>query len=175
MATSNVVKGRSDKVSGGMECGNCTRNGNYALIQGSLTSVTFESGSKLSQIEAYAFQDSGLIEIGIPASVEMVDAGCFLQCESLTSVTFESGSRLSRIEKQAFYETGLIEIEIPSSVEVIGDDFEKSHESSYSLYLWRLQTMSSIICLSDRQLCHISCVCRSQTMPLIVWLRDHQL
>jgi hypothetical protein len=76
----------------------------------------------LSRIEKQAFSETGLIEIVIPASVEMLGKWCFLECGSLTSVIFESDSRLSRIEKQAFSETGLIEIAIPASVEVLGDE-----------------------------------------------------
>jgi hypothetical protein len=57
----------------------------------SLWSVTFESGSRLSQIKHDTFAITGLVEIVIPASVKILDEGCFLQCESLSSVTFESG------------------------------------------------------------------------------------
>jgi hypothetical protein len=57
-----------------------------------------------------------LIEISIPASVEVIGEECFAFCTLLSSVTFESGSRLSRIENQAFGKTALIEIIIPPSV-----------------------------------------------------------
>jgi hypothetical protein len=79
----------------------------------SLSSVTFESGSKLSRIEKNAFAGTGLIDIIIPASVDFLGEGCFADINSLSSVAFESESRLSRIEKPAFRETGLVEIVLP--------------------------------------------------------------
>jgi hypothetical protein len=65
---------------------------------------------------------TGLVEIILPASVEILGDECFSLCGSLYSVTFESGSRLSRIEGRAFSETGFIEIIIPSSVEVLDEE-----------------------------------------------------
>jgi uncharacterized radical SAM superfamily Fe-S cluster-containing enzyme len=85
----------------------------------SLTSVTFESNSKLHRIEESAFTQSGLRTIQIPASVEVLCKSCFDSCRSLTSVTFESNSKLHRIEEAAFAESGLRTIEIPASVEVL--------------------------------------------------------
>jgi hypothetical protein len=73
----------------------------------------------LSRIEKQAFAEAGLIEIMIPASVEMLSEECFVRCQSLKSLLFESGSRLSRIEMCAFEESGLIEIVIPASVEIL--------------------------------------------------------
>jgi hypothetical protein len=75
----------------------------------------------LSRIEKFGFSGTGLIEIILPSSVEVLCESCFSECKSLFSVTFESGSRLSRIEKWAFYGTGLIEIIVPASVEVLGE------------------------------------------------------
>jgi hypothetical protein len=48
---------------------------------GSFTSLTFESESKLSRIETYAFQESGLIEIVIPSSVEILCESCFFDVD----------------------------------------------------------------------------------------------
>jgi hypothetical protein len=67
------------------------------------------------------FAETGLLEIGIPASVEFIGEYCFPRCVSLTSLTFESGSKLSRIEKETFAETGLHAIVIPESVEFLGE------------------------------------------------------
>jgi hypothetical protein len=64
----------------------------------SLTSITFESNSKLERIEESAFTMSRLTTIQVPASVEVLCKFCFYNCESLTSVTFESNSQLQRIE-----------------------------------------------------------------------------
>jgi hypothetical protein len=68
----------------------------------SLTSVRFESWSRLSRIESQVFAEAGLIEIVIPASVEVLCAYCFTQCRSLSSITFEQGSRLRDVDRTAF-------------------------------------------------------------------------
>jgi hypothetical protein len=69
-------------------------------------------------MEKKASGGTRLIEIVIPASIEILGENCFVGCGSLTSLTVESGSRLSRIEKQAFAGTALIELVIPGSVEL---------------------------------------------------------
>jgi hypothetical protein len=64
----------------------------------SLSSVTFESGSRLQCIEESTFRESGLTSITIPSSVEMLCKLCFAQCHSIESITFENDLKLSRIE-----------------------------------------------------------------------------
>jgi hypothetical protein len=58
----------------------------------------------LSRIEKHAFIGTSLIEIILPSSVEVLNAGCFAECESLSSITFESGSRLQGIEREVLYQ-----------------------------------------------------------------------
>jgi hypothetical protein len=55
----------------------------------------------LSRIERSAFLRTGLIEIIIPASVEVLGAGCFSKCRSLSSVQIEAGSRLPPNQEKA--------------------------------------------------------------------------
>jgi hypothetical protein len=50
----------------------------------SLSSVTFESGSRLSRIESGAFTGTGLIEIILPASIEVLGENC-LQTSFMSS------------------------------------------------------------------------------------------
>jgi hypothetical protein len=69
----------------------------------SLSSVTFESGSRLLRIGGGAFGGTGLVEIVIPASVEVLGVGCFSLCRSLSSVRFESGSRLLETENEVLH------------------------------------------------------------------------
>jgi hypothetical protein len=64
----------------------------------SLCLATFESGSRLSQIENEAFAQCGLIDLVIPASVEVLGEKAFSKCRSHFSARIESGSRLSQIE-----------------------------------------------------------------------------
>jgi RNase P/RNase MRP subunit POP5 len=73
------------------------------------------------RIEEKTFQESGLCNLVIPSSVEVLGPRCFYKCMSLVSITFESTSRLIEIEKEAFYESGLRTIIIPSSVQILGD------------------------------------------------------
>jgi hypothetical protein len=60
----------------------------------SLKAISFESESKLSRIEGWAFFGSGLTSIHFPASVEVICESCFSNCTSLASISFESGSKL---------------------------------------------------------------------------------
>jgi hypothetical protein len=55
----------------------------------------------LSRIEKGAFQESGLIEIVIPSSVEVLGVNCFAECKSLSSITYEAGSRLREVDRMA--------------------------------------------------------------------------
>jgi hypothetical protein len=66
-------------------------------------SVTFESGSRLSRIEKWAFFRTDLLEVVLPASVEFLSDA---DCRSLSSVTFESRSRLSGSQGKALIESG---------------------------------------------------------------------
>jgi hypothetical protein len=85
----------------------------------SLESVRFESGSRLEQIEEWAFSESGLRSIEVPSPVLALGKASFRWCKSLRSMTFESGSRLERIEELALSESGLKSIDILASVTLI--------------------------------------------------------
>jgi hypothetical protein len=56
-------------------------------------SITFESGSQLSQLAKWAFSWSGLTSIHLPASVTVIGESCFSYCGSLASITFDSASK----------------------------------------------------------------------------------
>jgi hypothetical protein len=88
----------------------------------SLSSITFESHSRLTRIESFAFSFSSLQSILIPSNVEILGSRCFLYCLSLSSITFESNSRLTRIESEAFSYSSLQSILIPSSILYIASD-----------------------------------------------------
>jgi hypothetical protein len=96
--------------------------GRYSFIgTKTLTSVSFEEGSTLRQIEELAFFKSCLREIRIPATVEVIGRLCFAQCRSLESFAIEEGSRLLRIEGAAFENSAIPRIEIPPTVVFIGE------------------------------------------------------
>jgi hypothetical protein len=66
-------------------------------------SITFESGSQLSQLAKGAFCGSGLTSIHLPASVIGIGESCFYRCKSLASITFDCPSQLQEIRSYAFY------------------------------------------------------------------------
>jgi hypothetical protein len=69
----------------------------------SLESVSFDDGSRLQSIEAWAFMScDSLRSIRLPASLEMIGAGAFCRCHSLVAVTFEAPSKLREIGARAF-------------------------------------------------------------------------
>jgi hypothetical protein len=77
----------------------------------------------LGEVDVSAeFIGTGLVEIILPASVQVLGEWCFSFCSSLSSITFESSSRLPRIDKSAFNQTGFVEIITPASVEVLGEN-----------------------------------------------------
>jgi hypothetical protein len=58
----------------------------------SLVSITFESGSQLSELANEAFRESGVTSIHLPASVTVIGEFCFSECRSLASITFDPAS-----------------------------------------------------------------------------------
>jgi hypothetical protein len=68
----------------------------------SLSSISFESDSRLQRIESSVFSNSSLKSISIPRNVEILGSSCFSYCRSLSSISFESDSRLQRIKSSAF-------------------------------------------------------------------------
>ena len=112
----------------------------------SLTSITFASGSHLTEISDsmfsgcgnltnitipasvtrignYAFRSNNLTSITIPANVTSIGDEAFSQSSTLTSVTFENGSHLTTIGNGAFRsDYGITSITIPASVTSIGSE-----------------------------------------------------
>jgi hypothetical protein len=60
----------------------------------SLTFITFDSYTKVSRVDRYAFYLNGLTSTHIPLSVELICEGCFRGCESLISVMYDPSSKL---------------------------------------------------------------------------------
>lgn len=70
-------------------------------------------------IGAWAFSETGLQNISIPASVEKIGEGAFCQCKNLDEVRLFNG--VKEIGRAAFAETALEEISLPNSVIVVGE------------------------------------------------------
>ena len=87
-----------------------------------LQTIFFEEGSQLKTIGDYAFTDTPLTAISIPASVTNIAEGAFAKCEYLSSVTFANDSQLESIDAIAFWNCyALKKITIPASVTHIDD------------------------------------------------------
>ena len=66
-----------------------------------LENITFEAPAKIKTIGTFAFQGSGLTELNIPASLEVVSWSAFGSTK-LKKVTVADGSQLQSINKEAF-------------------------------------------------------------------------
>ena len=82
----------------------------------------------LKKIGASAFQNvrttngtTGLTQITIPASVEVIGDNAFYQATELATVTLAAGSQLKEIGANAFRLTSVNAFTFPATVEVIGD------------------------------------------------------
>jgi hypothetical protein len=85
----------------------------------SLSSISFESNSQLTQIGSAAFSNSSLKSILIPWRVEVLGSKCFSSYSSISSVIFELNSRLTRIESEVFSSSSLQSIVIPPNIQFI--------------------------------------------------------
>ena len=105
--------------------------GNHAFEGSSytryLTSVTFESGSTLETIGAYAFSRAKISSFNVPASVTSIGAYAFYYCSELTSITFEEGSApltfgtaYDSYKGQVLANTKVTEVHFPGRLTVIG-------------------------------------------------------
>jgi hypothetical protein len=88
--------------------------------QPALSTVRFESDSRLWRIRYGAFQCSSLIAIDIPSSVQQIGARCFHDCSRLSIVRFDLNSRLSVVGEDAFGYCRVLEtVCIPAALETI--------------------------------------------------------
>ena len=90
-------------------------------IRETITAVSFESGSEITGIGAYAFFECySLASITIPESVTGIGAFAFCGCDSLTGITIPES--VTSIGRAAFYDCiSLTGITIPESVTSIGE------------------------------------------------------
>ena len=93
-----------------------------------LTSVTFEEGSALETIGAYAFSKAKISSFNVPASVTSIGAYAFYYCSELTSLTFEEGTApltfgttYGNDTGNVLNETLVTEIHFPGRLTVIGE------------------------------------------------------
>jgi hypothetical protein len=89
----------------------------------------------LKEMSEWAFFETGVEELTVPSSVEVIGAGCFCHCNSLKSLEFESGPQLRRIEADSFAGAPLTEFELPNSIRFIsGRAFDRKVLKSISIH-----------------------------------------
>jgi hypothetical protein len=87
----------------------------------SLSSISFESNSRLIRIESNSFASSSLHSIEIPRNVEILGSSCFSYWKSLSSISFESHPQLTRTEGGVFGSLNFSVI-VPSTILFIAHD-----------------------------------------------------
>ena len=75
--------------------------GQSAFAHNQITTINFESNSKLKAIGNYALEYNKLTSITIPSSVETIGDSAFLS-NQITTINFESNSKLKTIGYYAF-------------------------------------------------------------------------
>lgn len=89
-----------------------------------LTSIRFKRNSRLITIGAYAFSETSIKSVDIPASVEEIGEGAFktisVSDPNRGKTLFPPDSKLKRIGRTAFCDSMICSIDIPASVEFIG-------------------------------------------------------
>lgn len=88
-----------------------------------LKEITFDEPSKLKRIGTWAFFNTGLESLRLPASLETLDDAAFRGSSKLKTVTVAAGSKLKKIGAGAFYSNTNLEsftFEGATALETIG-------------------------------------------------------
>ncbi len=93
--------------------------GNNTFYETGLETVTFAENSALVEIGNYAFSQTPVIELAIPAGVIKIGNFAFFDCEALLSITFQEG--LISIGDYAFAGSNkLLSVSFPASLKTLG-------------------------------------------------------
>lgn len=99
----------------------------------SLTSVTFEKGSKITSIPTDAFNFcSALKSIHLPATVTEIELSAFIYCKSLAAVTIEEGGEIFKIGNTAFKGTKLSVTNINALIKNVTEISEYAYQETTS-------------------------------------------
>lgn len=99
----------------------------------SLTSVTFEKGSKIAVIPAELFNYcTALKSIHLPATVTEIGLNAFIYCESLVAVTIEEGGVILKIGNTAFKGTKLSVTNINALIKNVTEISEYAYQGTTS-------------------------------------------
>lgn len=93
--------------------------GNNVFYRSGLLSATFAENSSLVSIGDYAFSESAVVELAIPAGVVSIGNYAFYCCEDLLGISFEEG--LVSIGDYAFAgDNKLVSVSFPASLKTLG-------------------------------------------------------
>lgn len=92
--------------------------GDNALAISSLTSVSFESGSRLNSIGNYVFMGSAITTIELPASLTTMGSSVFRNTASLESVRLPEG--LTEMGDETFAYSGVVSVNLPATLRTLG-------------------------------------------------------
>lgn len=106
----------------------------------SITGLTIPDGSKLTKIDAGAFERSGVTSLKIPDAVTEIADETFKDSK-LSTITFTTYSKLTSIGSEAFAGSKLTKIVIPGNVTEIGDSAFKTCLSLASLDMGEVQVI----------------------------------
>lgn len=99
----------------------------------SLTSVTFEKGSRITSIPTDAFNFcSALKSIHLPATVTEIERNAFIYCKSLAAVTIEEGGEILKIGNTAFKDTKLSVTNINALIKNVTEISEYAYQETTS-------------------------------------------
>lgn len=99
----------------------------------SLTSVTFEKGSRITSIPTEAFNFcSALKSIHLPATVTEIERNAFIYCKSLAAVTIEEGGEILKIGNTAFKGTKLSVTNINALIKNVTEISEYTYQETTS-------------------------------------------
>lgn len=99
----------------------------------SLTSVTFEKGSKITVIPAELFNYcTALKSIHLPATVTEIERNAFIYCKSLAAVTIEEGGEILKIGNTAFKGTKLSVTNINALIKNVTEISEYAYQETTS-------------------------------------------
>ena len=99
----------------------------------SLTSVTFEKGSRITSIPTEAFNFcTALKSIHLPATVTEIELSAFIYCKSLAAVTIEEGGEILKIGNTAFKGTKLSVTNINALIKNVTEISEYAYQETTS-------------------------------------------
>lgn len=122
MTIENGGRMRSITIPASVEaiCGPYFKDGPYnAGDMSNLTTVTFEKGSKVTELPAEVFAGSGLTSITLPDGMTAIGNSVFMNCKSLVAI--DVPSRVRTIGDKAFYNCeALVDIKLHEGLSSIG-------------------------------------------------------